>query len=59
MDMGEQAVYMVKLRERVKNITKPYKLLTVLLFFDQLMKSSVDVVYPQVAFLGLKLEDTK
>ena len=53
-DLNEQSLYMVKLNDRTKQITKPYKLLTVLLLIDNILKTNTEVELPQLTFPSLK-----
>jgi hypothetical protein len=40
MGAEDQSVYLFKLAERMKQITKPYKLLTVMTLIDQITKAN-------------------
>ena len=59
LDAIEQNAFRYKLMERVKKITKPYKLITVLLLVDQLMKTSNNFDLPEFSFLSLRQKDSK
>lgn len=51
---NEQNQYMVKLNDRSKQITKPYKLLTVLLLIDNIIKTNTEIDLPPMSFPSLK-----
>lgn len=50
---------MNKLSERIRQITKPYKLLTVMLFIDTLMKSNSKIALPAIEYPNLILNKSK
>ena len=59
LDCHEQNAYRYKLMERVKKMTKPNKLLSVLLLLDHMMKTSNSFELPELSFLSLRLKDSK
>jgi hypothetical protein len=54
MHPNDQTIYMVKLTDRIKQITKPYKLLTVLLLIDTILKTNSELEMPRLVFSALK-----
>jgi len=50
---------MLKLTDRIKQITKPYKLLTVLCLIDNILKTNTEVDLPPLTFPSLKQDTSK
>ncbi len=50
----EQMNYMIKLKDRIKQITKPYKLLSVLLLIDVILQQNDKLKLPHLEFSSLK-----
>jgi hypothetical protein len=45
---------MIKLNDRIKQITKPFKLLTALLLVDTILKTNTEIALPNLTFPNLK-----
>jgi hypothetical protein len=56
LEVTQQHAYMLKVNDRIKQITKPRKLLAVLLFLDRVMRSNSDFSLPELTFPALKLD---
>lgn len=59
MSAYDQTAYMIKFTQRVKKITKPFKLLTVMLFMDCLVKTNNEFKMPELTYPELKMGSSK
>lgn len=59
LGLEEQNNYLVKLNDRIKQITKPYKLLNVLLLVDTILKTNTEIDLPKITYPNLRLDNSK